>query len=204
MSDMQEIENMKVAPYTGAWIEIKDERKNIQKAMVAPYTGAWIEIGNTAAISRYSLSRTLHGCVDWNWLKSLKYPLSAVAPYTGAWIEITIKYRKKRFKNVAPYTGAWIEIGLEPSLIAKQIVAPYTGAWIEIKGMLNSIYGMTGRTLHGCVDWNIHSTRQIPEQSSRTLHGCVDWNINGYNKMVINKQSHPTRVRGLKYVLIIS
>ena len=34
----------KVAPYTGAWIEIRRIQMNKQEAIVAPYTGAWIEI----------------------------------------------------------------------------------------------------------------------------------------------------------------
>ena len=55
-----------VAPYTGAWIEIKSEvlRKNI--STVAPYTGAWIEM-------------------HYGRCKSFDF---RVAPYTGAWIEI--------------------------------------------------------------------------------------------------------------------
>ena len=33
-----------VAPYTGAWIEIKITRRLEKRFFVAPYTGAWIEI----------------------------------------------------------------------------------------------------------------------------------------------------------------
>ena len=33
-----------VAPYTGAWIEIRNEKSVIPMERVAPYTGAWIEI----------------------------------------------------------------------------------------------------------------------------------------------------------------
>ena len=57
----------KVAPYTGAWIEIDKGRLCAAAPTVAPYTGAWIEIfaclTDTENIS--------------------------VAPYTGAWIEIS-------------------------------------------------------------------------------------------------------------------
>ena len=35
-----------VAPYTGAWIEIKLYMERIVTDEVAPYTGAWIEIIN--------------------------------------------------------------------------------------------------------------------------------------------------------------
>ena len=34
----------RVAPYTGAWIEILHHIKNETAYAVAPYTGAWIEI----------------------------------------------------------------------------------------------------------------------------------------------------------------
>ena len=33
---------------------------------VAPYMGAWIEIKKLKALEREKEGRTLHGCVDWN------------------------------------------------------------------------------------------------------------------------------------------
>ena len=33
-----------VAPFTGAWIEIRRSRKAVFGNRVAPFTGAWIEI----------------------------------------------------------------------------------------------------------------------------------------------------------------
>ena len=33
-----------VAPYTGAWIEIRSQYPHRRSGLVAPYTGAWIEI----------------------------------------------------------------------------------------------------------------------------------------------------------------
>ena len=35
---------IKVAPYTGAWIEIVPYVRDRRPHIVAPYTGAWIEI----------------------------------------------------------------------------------------------------------------------------------------------------------------
>ena len=35
-----------VAPFVGAWIEIRIIRVNIELIGVAPFVGAWIEIGN--------------------------------------------------------------------------------------------------------------------------------------------------------------
>ena len=55
-----------VAPFVGAWIEIRIIRVNIELIGVAPFVGAWIEMG-------------LYKCI----LNNL-----AVAPFVGAWIEI--------------------------------------------------------------------------------------------------------------------
>ena len=77
-----------VAPYTGAWIEIRFPYRLQASEEVAPYTGAWIEI------SKYGES-----CF-----------IKSVAPYTGAWIEICLFTFFNPISSVAPYTGAWIEI----------------------------------------------------------------------------------------------
>ena len=61
---------MSVAPYTGAWIEIRRFDIPLRTLEVAPYTGAWIEIN----------------------YQSCSLFLQVVAPYTGAWIEIVITY----------------------------------------------------------------------------------------------------------------
>ena len=55
-----------VAPFAGAWIEIKMGTDPQDKAIVAPFAGAWIEI-LTAGM--------------WK-------PGNHVAPFAGAWIEI--------------------------------------------------------------------------------------------------------------------
>ena len=55
-----------VAPFTGAWIEIRPACRRHQSLKVAPFTGAWIEMAQ---------------CHE-------SHVLSHVAPFTGAWIEI--------------------------------------------------------------------------------------------------------------------
>ena len=57
-----------VAPFAGAWIEIKRNKKTSVWIEVAPFAGAWIEI--------YTLTETLDGY--------------KVAPFAGAWIEINV------------------------------------------------------------------------------------------------------------------
>jgi len=53
-----------VAPFTGAWIEIKLKYFIKECEVVAPFTGAWIEITSAACATSPSRGRTLHGCVD--------------------------------------------------------------------------------------------------------------------------------------------
>ena len=77
-----------VAPYTGAWIEIAEERTSYDKMFVAPYTGAWIEIPS----------------------KGLRYLDESVAPYTGAWIEISSSKPTYCVYPVAPFAGVTIDI----------------------------------------------------------------------------------------------
>ena len=55
-----------VAPFAGAWIEIKESSIYAGSAPVAPFAGAWIEID----------------------VSNAAYAGNAVAPFAGAWIEI--------------------------------------------------------------------------------------------------------------------
>ena len=57
---------LRVAPFTGAWIEISCTIQRSGRVNVAPFTGAWIEMFQ-----------------GYTWKSS-----SQVAPFTGAWIEI--------------------------------------------------------------------------------------------------------------------
>ena len=107
----QTLRTLPVAPFAGAWIEIKHSRCNNPQIHVAPFAGAWIEMtifdqiwpSNTVAPfagawieiywvwnwREYRCSRTLRGCVDWNRpiLKDYQDKFD-VAPFAGAWIEI--------------------------------------------------------------------------------------------------------------------
>ena len=65
----------KVAPFTGAWIEICYNENKGDDENVAPFTGAWIEILPKRAPS----------------------VMPGVAPFTGAWIEIPIYFDEADF-----------------------------------------------------------------------------------------------------------
>ena len=100
-------------------------------------------------------------------------------------------------------------------------VAPHVGAWIEIPYDTAHSCGKVGRTPRGCVDWNIKKNESRYISRGRTPRGCVDWN--SYHSPVMpiaqvaphvgawieitsrtlresKAKSHPTWVRGLKFV----
>ena len=66
-ADRQHWKCARVAPYAGAWIEIRWLMGKSMGGRVAPYAGAWIEI----------VRARLCSCGAF------------VAPYAGAWIEIS-------------------------------------------------------------------------------------------------------------------
>ena len=102
-----------VAPFAGAWIEIKSPRYTPFHLLVAPFAGAWIEIFPVRLLPRPT----------------------TVAPFAGAWIEISeqtnrlflgtslpsrergLKFDnfdyKTEFDKVAPFAGAWIEMNFK-------------------------------------------------------------------------------------------
>ena len=78
-----------VAPFTGAWIEIRVFRQFGVYTDVAPFTGAWIEISEFKSDSKSKESLPSRG-------RGLKFgtdisvhEIDPVAPFTGAWIEIS-------------------------------------------------------------------------------------------------------------------
>ena len=42
--DLEDVEEVSVAPFVGVWIEIYTEREGDRKRSVAPFVGVWIEI----------------------------------------------------------------------------------------------------------------------------------------------------------------
>ena len=54
----------KVAPFTGAWIEIQSPVGTRNLGIVAPFTGAWIEINVDIDRDASILCRSLYGGVD--------------------------------------------------------------------------------------------------------------------------------------------
>ena len=120
-----------VAPFVGAWIEIKRILKQKKSLLVAPFVGAWIEINGKSYATKYvALSLP-------SWERGLK------SMFYGSVLDAD---------KVAPFVGAWIEI--DRSFLSNTTfdVAPFVGAWIEICVQLNSTVLLPGRSLRGSVD----------------------------------------------------
>ena len=126
-------DTQKVAPYTGAWIEIAWCRCNKIVNVVAPYTGAWIEI------------------CSWKDLSNLYWS----HPTRVRGLKLGFQSQWARSRPVAPYTGAWIEI----SNWLNSIAIVKSSHPTRVRGLkwfiLSAIVIKSCRTLHGCVDWNI-------------------------------------------------
>ena len=127
-----QLQENKVAPYTGAWIEIKIWRETSKQVLVAPYTGAWIEIQVNTAITGKGYRRTLHGCVDWN----LKLTQKSVE-VSRRTLHGCVDWNKRNRRTWWIWNGRtlhgcvdWNSVGLE------------------------MVLALPRRTLHGCVDWN--------------------------------------------------
>ena len=71
--------------------------------------GAWIETGMQNVKEKNESSRTLYGCVDWNFLFPGNPTFEDVALYMGAWIETYLSNPLSKDWIVALYMGAWIE-----------------------------------------------------------------------------------------------
>ena len=78
---------------------------------VAPFAGAWIEMRVQPAFCKYA-STSLPSRERGLKLRALdrKAEAAAVAPFAGAWIEIRPAYAWCGYRAVAPFAGAWIEI----------------------------------------------------------------------------------------------
>ena len=163
-------------------------------------------------------SRTLYGCVDWNYQFAEDENECEVAPYTGAWIETPHATRRARHASRTLYgcvdwNGNYVTIATQQtvshpirvrglkhccSYIPKRTktVAPYTGAWIEtcVAWQRRS---PPGRTLYGCVDWNDEATDEALVKFVAPYTGAWIETPEALG-LTAAELSHPIRVRGLK------
>ena len=128
-------------------------------SQVAPYVGAWIETSRLSDLLRYGkshpmwvrglklrcrhdgnplYSRTLCGCVDWNYLCAEKNVSRAVAPYVGAWIE-TLDYNGFDEPSSRTLCGCV--------------------DWNQTQSTI--LHQTHSRTLCGCVDWNFLTLKPV-------------------------------------------
>ena len=104
-----------------------------------------------------------------------------VAPLAGAWIETKFISPGRLGQDVAPLAGAWIETwGLDTVTFIAYNVAPLAGAWIETRLKLGLDQG---------------APRVAP------LAGAWIETVRFLVARPACRESHPSRVRGLKPVL---
>ena len=125
------VDNKRVAPFTGAWIETMTPNTGIEEGEVAPFTGAWIETAqHLLVMGAEMLSR----------------------PSRARGLKPVPNSPRCHPSHVAPFTGAWIETSRRSMLSCKSKVAPFAGAWIDTRSLRASLRPLTRRALHGRVD----------------------------------------------------
>ena len=91
---------------------------------VAPFAGAWIEI----RVYRLPCGEPTSLPSRERGLKSvsriISHSLFTVAPFAGAWIEIRYSNRMNRTNLVAPFAGAWIEITTRRIMVRRSMSLP--------------------------------------------------------------------------------
>ena len=141
----------RVAPFTGAWIEIFKGSSCPRSRAVAPFTGAWIEIAAEWSYQRYptSLPSRERRLKYWGVVFDESHYL--VAPFTGAWIEIQ--------QDSQPYPTRWSLPSRERGLKSlrhrddEQRIRSLPSRERGLKFMVNDHWRrVNGRSLHGSVD----------------------------------------------------
>ena len=74
---------------------------------------------------------------------------------------------------------------------------------LKSAGMIVSWLRATGRTLHGCVDWNYDRSRdcQLPSRVAPFMGAWIEINVSLQGSIRV-PSSHPSWVRGLKWVVV--
>ena len=123
-------------------------------------------------------SRTLHECVDWNWvgLYSFSYRCGRTLHECVDWNYLGLKMcgsgilsHSTRVRGLKlPRDNVLLGLPLSHSTRVRGL------KYLRVSWQkpLNS------RTLHECVDWNSAFCSIWRTRVSRTLHECVDWNFN--------------------------
>ena len=144
---------------------------------VALYTSAWIEIIKMHTYHSSPFRRTLHECVDWNFVASDKLLNFARRTLHECvdWNACDGFFWKCEYLSHSTRVRG-LKFLLHRQEMFRKPVALYTSAWIEIPSSVAFSASKTCRTLHECVDWNRNILPYWSLEMRRTLHECVDWN----------------------------
>ena len=116
--------------------------------------GAWIETQLAGAKYVCKYSRTLYGCVDWNIIAIAITSLNQVAPYMGAWIETEPPRCALRLCKSHPIWVRGLKLNQGRYKVCTILSHPIWVRGLKLETHNNKIYSL-GRTLYGCVDWNV-------------------------------------------------
>ena len=109
-------------------------------------------------------------------LKHSNIILHEVAPYVGAWIETFWWFLFTNVLSVAPYVGAWIETQDMWNIFNDWESHP---TWV--RGLKHSYKFNRQTHYQSHPTWvrglKLHHYLNGPKWAGRTLRGCVDWNI---------------------------
>ena len=110
---------IEVAPFAGAWIEIRMSlsRKPITWSLPSRERGLKCPFSYSSLIRSESLPSRERGLKSFTLISRLHYRF--VAPFAGAWIEIPSTHPEIAVDLVAPFAGAWIEIAVRTHYTVK-------------------------------------------------------------------------------------
>ena len=166
-----------VAPFAGAWIEIRKNAAMLVLSLVAPFAGAWIEMPcallpcqATLRVAPFAgawieILRGIRGLVMIPWslpsrergLKFLDLPVWGIRPASLPSRERGLKWKQcSSFRAVRmslPSRERGLKSALHRGNSEKAAVAPFAGAWIEMCPRTSSrSYPSARRSLRGSVD----------------------------------------------------
>ncbi len=140
--------------------------------------GAWIEICTHDCYPDTLLSRTLHGCVDWN-------SVTKISRYFVLWSH--------------PSWVRGLKYESDVSWLIAEMSHPSWVRGLKFQGNNAHLPMPLCRTLHGCVDWNdvFATAYRQPYRVAPFMGAWIEISMIPVGESVIFS-SHPSWVRGLK------
>ena len=151
---IHKINNIRVAPHMGAWIETSPIAQSAQYRASHPIWVRGLKHKSEDYLVKRTECRTPYGCVDWN--------------ISNTMFIILLKSR-------TPYGCVDWNLWYAVKWCCPLSRTPY--GCVDWNNMYQFIILLLlSRTPYGCVDWNSEPLYDLNGQKCRTPYGCVDWN----------------------------